>query len=76
MCQKAHPDLKAQQIRVNPVVRGLCHYFKYGSSSATFGYLNHYLWWRAARWPLRSTTVGAGTGNIPNGTRGGCPASR
>jgi RNA-directed DNA polymerase len=49
-CQKAHPDLKTLLIRINPAVRGWCHYFKYGSSSATFGYLNHYLWWRAARW--------------------------
>ena len=48
--QKAHPDLKALLTRINPVVRGWCHYFKYGSSSATFGYLNHYMWWRAARW--------------------------
>ncbi|GAB3976400.1 group II intron reverse transcriptase/maturase [Actinoallomurus acanthiterrae] len=49
-CQKAHPDLKALLLRVNSVVRGWCHYFKYGSSSGTFGYLNHYLWWRVARW--------------------------
>jgi RNA-directed DNA polymerase len=55
-CQKAHPDLKALLTRVNPVARGWCHYFKYGSSSATFGYLNHYLWWRAARW-LRNGTA-------------------
>lgn len=48
--QKAHPDLKALLTRINPVVRGWCHYFKFGSSSATFGYLNHYMWWRAARW--------------------------
>lgn len=48
--QRAHPDLRALLIRVNSVVRGWCHYFKHGSSSATFGYLNHYLWWRAARW--------------------------
>jgi RNA-directed DNA polymerase len=48
--QKAHPDLKALLIRVNPAVRGWCHYFKHGSSSATFGYLTHYLWWRVARW--------------------------
>jgi RNA-directed DNA polymerase len=49
-CQKAHPDLKTLLIRINPVVRGWCHYFKYGSSSGTFGYLNHYTWWRVARW--------------------------
>lgn len=48
--QRAHPDLKTLLQRINPVVRGWCHYFKHGSSSATFGYLNHYLWWRVARW--------------------------
>jgi RNA-directed DNA polymerase len=49
-CQKAHPDLKSLLIRVNSVARGWCHYFKFGSSSGTFGYLNHVLWWRVARW--------------------------
>jgi RNA-directed DNA polymerase len=49
-CQKAHPDLKTLLLRLNPVVRGWCHYFKFGCSSKTFGYLNHYLWWRVARW--------------------------
>jgi RNA-directed DNA polymerase len=49
-CQKAHPDLQALLIRVNSVTRGWCQYFKFGSSSATFGYLSHYLWWRVARW--------------------------
>jgi RNA-directed DNA polymerase len=49
-CQKAHPDLRTLLLRINPVVRGWCHYFKFGSSSGTFGYLNHYMWWRVARW--------------------------
>jgi RNA-directed DNA polymerase len=49
-CQKAHPDLKTLLLRVNPVLRGWCHYFKFGCSSGTFGYLNHYTWWRVARW--------------------------
>lgn len=49
-CQKAHPDLKTLLLRVNPVLRGWCQYFKHGCSSGTFGYLNHYTWWRVARW--------------------------
>jgi RNA-directed DNA polymerase len=49
-CQKAHPDLTTLLLRVNSLLRGWCHYFKHGSSSGTFGYLNHYTWWRVARW--------------------------
>jgi RNA-directed DNA polymerase len=49
-CQKAHPDLTSLLKRVNSLLRGWCHYFKHGCSSATFGYLNHYTWWRVARW--------------------------
>ena len=49
-CQKAHPDLATLLKRVNSPLRGWCHYFKHGSSSGTFGYLNHYTWWRVARW--------------------------
>jgi RNA-directed DNA polymerase len=49
-CQKAHPDLTTLLQRVNSLLRGWCHYFKHGSSSGTFGYLNHYTWWRVARW--------------------------
>jgi len=49
-CQKAHPDLATLLQRVNSLLRGWCHYFKHGSSSGAFGYLNHYTWWRVARW--------------------------
>jgi RNA-directed DNA polymerase len=49
-CQKAHPDLTTPLLRVNSLLRGRCHYFRHGSSSGTFGYLNHYTWWRVARW--------------------------
>jgi len=46
----AHPDLATLLKRVNSLLRGWCQYFKHGCSSATFGYLNHYTWWRVARW--------------------------
>ncbi len=49
-CQKAHPDLATLLLGVNSLLRGWCHYFKHGSSSGAFGYLNHYTWWRVARW--------------------------
>jgi len=32
------------------VLRGWTAHFKYGCSSATFGYLRHYLWHQVIRW--------------------------
>ena len=39
-------SLEALLKHLNPVVRGWCMYFRHGVSSATFGYLHHYTWWR------------------------------
>jgi RNA-directed DNA polymerase len=39
--------------RLNGVLRGWTNYFRHGSSSATFGYLSHYTWWRVIRWLQR-----------------------
>src|SRR5260370_18209874 len=36
--------------RLNSMLRGWTAYFKYGCSSATFGYLRHYLWHQVIRW--------------------------
>jgi RNA-directed DNA polymerase len=35
---------------LNPVLRGWCTYFHHGVSSRTFGYLDHYAFWRVVRW--------------------------
>ncbi|HEV7452363.1 MAG TPA: group II intron maturase-specific domain-containing protein [Pseudonocardiaceae bacterium] len=47
-----HP-LDALLARLNPALRGWCAYFRPGVSSATFGYLGHYLWWKVGRWLRR-----------------------
>src|SRR5216683_4591847 len=36
--------------RLNSMLRGWTAHFKYGCSSATFGYLRHYLWLQVIRW--------------------------
>lgn len=36
--------------RLNPVLRGWAEYFKYGSSAATFGYLQAFTWRRVVCW--------------------------
>lgn len=43
--------------RVNPVLRGWCNYFRHGVSSRTFGYLDHFAFWRIVGW-LRKRHVG------------------
>lgn len=36
--------------KLNPIVRGWVAYFRYCAASQTFSYLEHYVWWRVARW--------------------------
>jgi RNA-directed DNA polymerase len=36
--------------RLNPVLRGWCNYFRHGVSSRTFGYLDHFAYWRIVGW--------------------------
>lgn len=43
--------------RLNPVLRGWCNYFRHGVSSRTFGYLDHFAFWRIVGW-LRKRHVG------------------
>jgi RNA-directed DNA polymerase len=35
---------------LNPILRGWCEYFRFAASKRTFAYLEHYSWWRVARW--------------------------
>ena len=43
--------------RLNPVLRGWCNYFRHGVSARTFGYLDHYAFWRIVGW-LRKRHLG------------------
>jgi RNA-directed DNA polymerase len=43
--------------RLNPVLRGWCNYFHHGVSSRTFGYVDHFAFWRVVGW-LRKRHVG------------------
>jgi RNA-directed DNA polymerase len=43
--------------RLNPVLRGWCTYFRHGVSSRTFGYVDHFAFWRIVGW-LRKRHVG------------------
>jgi RNA-directed DNA polymerase len=43
--------------RKNPVLRGWRTYFRHGVSARTFGYLDHYAFWRIVGW-LRKRHVG------------------
>jgi RNA-directed DNA polymerase len=36
--------------QLNPALRGWCIYFHHGVSSRTFGYLDHYAFWRVVGW--------------------------
>ncbi len=36
--------------RLNPVLRGWCAYFRHGVSKRTFGYIDHYAFWRIVGW--------------------------
>ena len=35
---------------LNRVLRGWCNYFRHGVSARTFGYLDHFTWWRVVGW--------------------------
>lgn len=48
--QNTNLPLEVLLRRLNSMLRGWTAYFKYGCSSATFGYLRHYLWRRVIRW--------------------------
>ena len=43
--------------RLNPVLRGWCNYFRHGVSTRTFGYLDHFAFWRYRGW-LRKRHLG------------------
>ncbi len=36
--------------RLNPTLRGWCNYFRHGVSKRTFGYVDHFAFWRIVGW--------------------------
>ena len=61
--RKKHRTLRALLRRLNPVLRGWCSYFRHGVSSRTFGYLDHFAWWRVVGW-LRKRHHGLNWGTL------------
>jgi RNA-directed DNA polymerase len=58
-----HRTLADLLISVNRVLRGWCNYFRHGVSSRTFGYLDHFAWWRIFGW-LRKRHAGLNKGTL------------
>ena len=42
--------LRQLLFQLNPILRGWTGYFRFAASKRTFAYLDHYSWWRVARW--------------------------
>jgi RNA-directed DNA polymerase len=61
--RKKHRTLAALLRRLNPVLRGWCNYFRHGVCSRTFGYLDHFAWWRVVNW-LRKRHHGLNWGTL------------
>ena len=58
-----HRTLANLLISVNRVLRGWCNYFRHGVSSKTFGYLDHFTWWRIFGW-LQKRHAGLNKGTL------------
>lgn len=58
-----HRTLGDLLISVNRMLRGWCNYFRHGVSARTFGYLDHYTWWRIFGW-LRKRHAGLNKGTL------------
>ncbi len=61
--RQRHRTLADLLRRLNPVLRGWCNYFRHGVSSRTFGYLDHFAFWRVVGW-LRKRHVGLNWGTL------------
>ena len=65
---EAHPTQASSDTcdllrQLNPVLRGWCNYFRHGVSSRTFGYLDHFAFWRVVGW-VRKRHAGLNMGTL------------
>jgi RNA-directed DNA polymerase len=58
-----HRTLAVLLQSINWVLRGWCNYFRHGVSSRTFGYVDHFAWWRIVSW-LRKRHLGLNWGTL------------
>ena len=61
--RERHRTLAELLRQLNRVLRGWCSYFSHGVSSRTFGYLDHFAWWRVVGW-LRKRHHGLNWGTL------------
>jgi RNA-directed DNA polymerase len=61
--RRRHRNLADLLRRLNSVLRGWCNYFRHGVSSKTFGYVDHFSWWRVVGW-LRKRHAGLNWGTL------------
>jgi RNA-directed DNA polymerase len=61
--RRAHRTLAALLRRINPLLRGWCTYFRHGVSKRTFGYVDHFAFWRIVGW-LRKRHLGLNWGTL------------
>jgi RNA-directed DNA polymerase len=61
--RRLHRTLADLLRRLNPTLRGWCNYFRHGVCKRTFGYLDHYSWWKIVTW-IRKRHVGLNWGTI------------
>ena len=58
-----HRNLADLLRAVNRTLQGWCAYFRHGVSARTFGYLDHFTWWRIFGW-LRKRHIGLNKGAL------------
>lgn len=61
--RERHRTLADLLHRLNRIISGWCNYFRHGASKRTFGYLDHFAWWRVVGW-LRKRHRGLNWGQL------------
>ncbi|MCK4414860.1 MAG: group II intron reverse transcriptase/maturase [Candidatus Eisenbacteria sp.] len=61
--RRSHRTLADLLHRLNSVLRGWCNYFRHGVSKRTFGYVDHFAFWRVVHW-LRKRHLGLNWGSL------------